>query len=91
MSKMVKYMSKDYGIVEEVKIEGVKNVSSRIAAEYKYIIEKYGIPEKDWKLISQAIVKEKDWRSFDVLNIEFPDGHIKIIYFDRSLTHEKFL
>ena len=87
---MVRYVKiADCRIIEVIRIEDAKNISSRIAAEYKYLIEKYGVLGKDWELLRQALIREKDGRSFDELDIKFPDGTMKIIYFDITSNHRK--
>lgn len=53
-----------------------------IAAEYRYLTEKFGKQGKDWTLVLQSLVEYSPGVPFDMMVIGFPDGRVETIYFD---------
>lgn len=67
---------------DAVIINGIDKQSEGLDAEYHYISQKHGIKNKDWSVIGQTIVKEKD-KIFDVIEIRLGGGDgQRIYYFD---------
>jgi hypothetical protein len=54
-----------------------------VAAEYAYIANQCGEPERDWKLRSQRL-QEDQGKPYDVLTIALSNGQLKTFYFDIS-------
>ena len=67
--------------IEEAVI--IKAVSSRegLEMEYEYLSQKFGQRGKEWKLKRQSLIK-KDDKKFDKMDLEFPNGANKTVYFD---------
>ena len=53
-----------------------------IAAEYRYLAEKFGQQGEDWNLVLQILVEQSPGVLFDHLIIGFPDGRVESFYFD---------
>ncbi|MDT8357626.1 MAG: hypothetical protein RQ758_03880 [Methanomicrobiaceae archaeon] len=53
-----------------------------IAAEYRYLAEKFGEQGKDWDLVLQSLVEKSPGVLFDMLVIGFSDGRVERFYFD---------
>jgi hypothetical protein len=53
-----------------------------IAAEYRYLAEKFGQQGKDWNLVLQSLVEQSPGILFDMMVIGFPDGRVETLYFD---------
>ena len=65
-------------------ISGVSKQSDGLDAEYSFICSKYGVKNKEWRLIGQTIVQEHG-KVFDVLEIELiSSSERRIHYFDVS-------
>lgn len=65
-------------------ITGTKNKSAGIAAEYKYISDKFGSRGSGWLLVGQTVIREKN-KIVDVIEIQVSDStDRRIFYFDVS-------
>jgi hypothetical protein len=78
--KAVSYSGGDGATMESaVVIEGANNSSAGIAAERKWVTEKY----PGFKKVQQSLL-HKEGKSYDLIEIETADGKSKSIYFDIS-------
>lgn len=67
---------------DAVVITGVHKQHEGLNAEYSYIGQKYGIKNKDWRVVGQTIIREKE-SIFDVIEISLgTDSDRRIYYFD---------
>lgn len=64
-----------------IKISDVEDHFKGVAAEYKYIEEKFGKNKRDWRRRSQALIK-KEGVYYDRIDLVLSDGSEKSIYFD---------
>ncbi len=65
-------------------ITGARSKSEGIAAEYKYISNKYGARGSGWLLVGQTVIREKN-KIVDVVEIQLADStERRIFYFDVS-------
>jgi tetratricopeptide (TPR) repeat protein len=67
--------------LEEAVIIMAQNSKQGIQAEYDYLNRRFGLRGKDWKLIRQSLMREKD-KVYDKMDLEFPDGTTLTLYFD---------
>ena len=65
------------------------NCIAGIMAEYKFIEDRCGVQNQDWKLIGQFKLSE-DGRDFDMITIETKDCIRKSFYFDITDFFGKF-
>ncbi len=70
-------------------IKGAPDPRAGIAAEYRYLEEKWGRRNADWKLSRQSLL-HKGGRSYDFMQIELKDGSPKEVYFDITDFFGKF-
>jgi hypothetical protein len=69
---------------DAVKITGVRDKSSGIEAEYKYISDKHGLRGIGWFLVEQTVIREKN-KIVDIIEIELKtESDRRIFYFDVS-------
>ncbi|NLG19192.1 MAG: hypothetical protein GX556_17855 [Fibrobacter sp.] len=67
---------------DPVVITGVQTQSEGVQAEYRFISSKYGERYKDWSVVEQTIIREKD-KVFDVIEIRLgSDSDRRIYYFE---------
>jgi hypothetical protein len=52
-----------------------------VASEYEYLERRFGKRGKDWELERQSLLEKGD-KYYDRMDLIFPDGTKKIIYFD---------
>jgi hypothetical protein len=77
--------SNDSGDSQEhaVKVLGAENEGEGTAAEYRFLSQKFGVQGKDWNLVIQSLLEDKDsGRVFDMMDLEFPDKTFKTLFFD---------
>ncbi len=65
---------------DAVVITGVHKQHEGLDAEYSYISQKHGIRNKDWRVVGQTIIKEKE-SIFDVIEIMLGSGSDRRIYY----------
>lgn len=65
---------------DAVVITGVHKQHEGLAAEYNYISQKHGIKNKDWRVVGQTIIREKN-SIFDVIEISLNSGSDRRIYY----------
>lgn len=70
-------------------IKGAPDHRAGIAAEYRYLEEKWGRRHVDWRLIRQYLLHQGP-RSYDLMQIELKDGSQKKIFFDITEFFGKF-
>ena len=69
---------------EAVIINGARDKSAGIAAEYQFISEKHGARGTGWFLVGQTVIREKN-KIVDVIEIHLGDTNDRrIFYFDVS-------
>jgi hypothetical protein len=69
---------------EAVKINGARNQSDGVAAEYYFITKIHGMRGTDWFLVGQTVVREKN-KIVDVVEIQLKSADDRrIYYFDAS-------
>lgn len=73
---------------EKAIIIEAKNSTNGIAAEYKYLNQKYGRRGVDWQMIQQSLSYNKK-KPFDVLKIKYKEKEINI-YFEISSFFGKY-
>ncbi len=79
---MVRYVERSGVSIEEaIIILDAKNKFEGVLAEYRYLETKFGKLEKDWELDMQSFIK-KDNKCYDKMDLRFPDGTRKTIFFD---------
>ena len=87
---MVTYVEKSGESIEEaIIILDVKNNAEGIAAEYEYLEMKFGESGKAWEMEIQGLIHE-DNKHYDILELRFPDGAKKTIYFDITSFYGKW-
>jgi hypothetical protein len=64
-------------------IHGAASHQIGILAEYVFLSSRFGVPDKDWRLESQA-VGESNGRPWDMIVLKQADGAMKTLYFDIS-------
>lgn len=75
---------------EEAIIISAPRESIGIAAEYDYLSEIYGEPERDWHLIKQNLVyDDKAGKSYDLLTIQGKGTEYEV-WFDVTDFYGKF-
>jgi hypothetical protein len=85
--QVVIYGGNGESVEQAVVISGIKNQAVGVDAEYDYISSKFGMKNKEWRLISQTIVQEQG-KTFDLIELELtPSLEKKILYFDVSAFH----
>ncbi len=85
--------SNDSGDSQEyaVNIRGVENEEEGTAAEYRFLSQKFGVRGKDWNLVIQTFLVDKDsGRVYDMMELRFPDKTSKTLYFDITEFYGKF-
>jgi hypothetical protein len=70
-------------------IKGAATNTAGIAAEYRYLEERWGRRNVDWRLLRQSLV-HKGGRSYDFMQIKLQDGSQKEVYFDITEFFGKF-
>jgi len=79
---MARYVERSGESIEEaVIILDAKDSFEGVRAEYKYLERRFGKTGKDWELKRQTPVDEGD-KKYDKMDLKFPDGTKKTIYFD---------
>lgn len=69
---------------DAVEINGARDKSSGVSAEYNFISEKHGIRGTDWYLVGQTVIREKN-KIVDVVEIQVQNtSDRRIFYFDVS-------
>lgn len=63
--------------------------SKGISAEYAYLEQHFGRRDQDWTLTSQMQLNS-DGKNLDALEIRFPSGETRTIYFDISQFYGRF-
>ena len=87
---MAKYSGKDGSSLDKaIRIEGARNESEGLAAEYAWLAQEFGVQEKDWTLVMQSLMHDKG-RSYDQMIVKIADGTEKEIYFDITDFFGKF-
>lgn len=64
-----------------VTIRGAVDEMAGVDAEYRYLREKFGLQQRDWRLVRQE-VRRQGGRVFDVMHLVMADGAQRTIYFD---------
>ncbi len=70
-------------IEDAIVITGAENTEEGVAAEYEYLVDKFGIPDFNWKLIQQTLIPGKN-KYFDKFLLNDRQGKDFEIYFDIS-------
>jgi hypothetical protein len=65
---------------DAVVITGVHKQHEGLDAEYSFISDRHGIKNKDWRVVGQAIIREKG-SIFDVIEISIGNGSDRRIYY----------
>lgn len=74
-----------------VKILGARNEDEGTQAEYYFLSQNFGARGKDWNLLIQTLLEDKDsGRVYDMMELEFPDKTSKTLYFDITEFYGKF-
>jgi len=70
---------------EAIKINGARDKTTGVAAEYSYISTKYGARGTGWFLVGQTVIREKN-KIVDVVEIQLGNNPSdrRIFYFDVS-------
>ena len=68
-----------YSIEDAIKVIGAKNSVQGVTAEYQYLTQRFGQKDKDWSLISQALLKENN-KSYDKMSINVDDKQIDLFF-----------
>lgn len=85
---MVRYSEGSGESIEDaVLIDDVRKQMEGIAAEYRYIADKYGEQGRDWRLVRCAHV-ESEGRHYDLLTIELKGGSKTTIHFDVTYFYD---
>lgn len=81
----VSYSGGDGESIEEaVIISGVENQSEGMDAEYAYLSRSYGEKNREWRIVNQTLVQEKN-KVYDVIEIQrIMSKENRIHYFDVS-------
>jgi len=66
---------------QAVIIRGAPNGVAGVEAEYRYLREKFGQQNLDWRLTRQALLRKGD-RMFDVMHLKLADSSQRTVYFD---------
>ncbi len=66
-----------------VVIAGATNSMQGIAAEYRYLRQKFGRENADWYLFRQSVVQQGG-RIYDRMELRLQDGSPKTVFFDIS-------
>jgi hypothetical protein len=75
---------------DAVKILEARNEGEGTAAEYWFLSLKFGVRGKDWNLVIQSLLEDKDsGKVFDRMDLEFPDKTLKTLYFDITKYYGK--
>jgi hypothetical protein len=70
-------------------IQGAKNSLTGVEAEYRYLEQKFGQRNRDWKLIKQSLIHHGG-KHYDLMEIQLADGAKKQLYFDITEFFGKF-
>ncbi len=74
-----------------VKILGARNEGEGTAAEYRFLSQKFGVQGKNWNLVIQTLLEDKDsGRVYDIMELEFPDKTSTTLHFDITEFYGKF-
>jgi hypothetical protein len=68
---------------DAIVISGAMNTEEGIAAEYDYLVKKFGIPDIDWFFIKQMLIPQKD-KYFDKFLLKDNHDNEFEIYFNIS-------
>ncbi len=83
MVSMARVIEKSGRSVEEaIVIVDVTDEKDGIAAEFRYLAQRFGEEGKNWTLIQQNVVERSPGALYDVIIIAFPDGRLETLYFD---------
>jgi hypothetical protein len=66
-----------------VVITGAPNAMAGIAAEYRFLKEKFGRENQDWLLRRQSVVQQ-DGKFYDRMELDLPGGRRTTVFFDIS-------
>ncbi len=64
-----------------VVISGASNSLDGIAAEYRYLGQKFGRQNVDWHLLRQSVLQQ-DGKVYDRMELDLKDGRRTTIFFD---------
>ena len=71
------------GTVDDpIRILGVSNNYEAVQAEYQYLQKRFGVQNRDWKLVRQVLVKTPTGRMNDLMVVRQADGRPIEIRFD---------
>ena len=76
--------------MEDAVIINARNTPSGVAAEYRYVSDRYGRQDADWTPELQALQKPEDGRVYDMLRVRLKNGEVKEFYFDISSFYGRF-
>jgi hypothetical protein len=63
-------------------IHGIEKPSEGVEAEYRYLSQRHGIKDRDWRIESQTVTRE-DKNVYDVIEIMLvPSAQKRIYYFE---------
>ena len=89
LSFMFIYKGKGDSFDDPIIIENVSDEFFGIKAMYRYIEQNFGVQGKDWKLVSQSLIRHKN-RWYDILVIQLSNGEEKKLHFDITNYYEKW-
>jgi hypothetical protein len=73
-----------------IRIYNAPSAEDGVEAEYWYLHYRFGIATKDWKLSMQMLLEDRDQgKAHDLLQISFPDGSSREVYFDISEFYDR--
>ena len=78
---MAKFIDDSGETIEESIIILAKDEHEGVSAEYEYLEKKYGKQPDNWNRGFQRLI-DKDNKAYDVIEIIFPDGSKKEVFFN---------
>ena len=76
--------------MEDAIVINARNTPAGVAAEYRYVSDRYGRLDADWTLVLQALQMPEDGRVYDVLRARLKNGEVKEFYFDITSFYGSF-
>ncbi|MBD2315052.1 tetratricopeptide repeat protein [Desertifilum sp. FACHB-1129] len=71
-------------------IKGASNQALGVPAQYHYLIEHFGRPDRDWRLAEQSMLNQSD-RQYNRMDLQLADGRRQVVYFDITDYYSKGL
>ena len=67
---------------DPIRIMGVSTNYDAVQAEYQYLQKRFGVQNRDWKLVRQVLLKTSAGRMNDLMIVQQHDGRQVEIRFD---------